>query len=174
ASSCALRDLSRSRYPPFGAARDSLWPLPFLGIAASITSSLQRDTRGISALPPPGCRPGQRLPAPGPASASPTILRRPPSTASSANASSRPPCFGQFPFALARQHHDQPRGLLDAHRRVVHKHGIGSTRERRDFAFAIAAVALDNLIKNFRERHLFAFFLVLLPTALVAHFRRGI
>src|SRR5258708_11809526 len=66
--------------------------------------------------------------------------------------------FRQFLFAFPREHHDQPRRLFDAHRRVVHQHGIGGAHERRNFALTIALVSLYHFVEHFRERKPFAFF----------------
>src|SRR5258708_29598732 len=85
-----------------------------------------------------------------------------------------PRCVRQFPFTFLRQHDNQPRGFLDAHCGVVHEHGIGSSYERRNFSFAVAFVPLDHFVKAFWERKPLAFFLMLFPTALRAHFRRSI
>src|SRR6266571_1950083 len=79
--------------------------------------------------------------------------------------------FSHFPLAFACQHDDQPRGLLDSHGGIVDKDGIGGAHERRNFALAIALVALFDFLKNFSKRQLVTFFPVLFPAPLRAHFR---
>src|SRR6267154_1898401 len=81
-------------------------------------------------------------------------------------------CGREFPFAFAREHHDQARGFRRIHRSVVDKDGVGGAHQRRHFAFAVAFVAFANFFEHLCERQILALFLVLFPAPLRANFRR--
>src|SRR6266702_874015 len=138
---------------------------------ASSASNLHRGTRGIFAWLLLGWNSSVQTPA----EASPKA-RCPRKMPASTMFASRLPSGGsrQFLFAFPCKHDDQARGFLDAHRGVIHEHGVGRAHEWRNLAFAIALVPLDHFVKNFRERKPVAFFLVLFPAAFRAHLRRSI
>ena len=81
-------------------------------------------------------------------------------------------CSFFLPFV--GEHDDEARGLFDAHRGVVDKHGVGGAHQWGHFAFAVAAIAFAHLIENFGEREGFAFFLMFFPAALCAHVGRSV
>src|SRR6266403_200789 len=81
-------------------------------------------------------------------------------------------CGREFPFALARKHHDQARGFCRIHRSVVDEDGIGGAHQRRHCTLAVAFVAFANFFEHLCEGQILAFFLVLFPAAFGANFWR--
>src|SRR6516225_2885438 len=79
-----------------------------------------------------------------------------------------------FLLFFVREHHDETRGFLDAHRGVIDKDRIGGAHERRDSSFAVAPIALIYFVENLGERECLTLFLVFLPAAFGARFRRSV
>jgi hypothetical protein len=79
---------------------------------------------------------------------------------------------GGVAFAFASEHDDEAGGFVDVHGGVVDDDGVGGANERRDFALAVAFVALAHLFENLEHREVVTLFLMLFPAALGTNFRR--
>ena len=69
--------------------------------------------------------------------------------------------------------HNQSRRLFNSHRRVIDQHRVLRSHQRRNFSFAVPLVSLPHFLQNFQQREALAFFLMLFPSPLRAHFRRS-
>src|SRR5437879_1691872 len=97
-----------------------------------------------------------------------------PADASSTNKTLRislPSCSsGGFRFTFMGEHDNEAGGFLDVHGRVVDEHGVFRANKRRDFAFAVAFVALMNFLDDLLERQMFTLLLVLFAAPFGASF----
>ena len=88
-------------------------------------------------------------------------------------AASRTRGLGELRFFFASEHDDEARGFFDVHGGVVQEDRVFGADEGRNFAFAVALVALMDFFEYLREGHVLALLFVFLAAAFGTSFGSG-